>query len=342
MNQEKSKNCRVIVDAMGGDYAPRNAVIGAVQASSEFSNSEIYLVGKRNEIENVLKTENLSFDQSRIIDASEVIEMSDSPTSSIKAKKDSSIVIGLQNIKEGKADAFVSAGNTGACSAASTLMLGRIKGISRPTIMASFPNQTGGFTAVADVGAFVDSKPQHLLDYAILSSIYIEEIFQKTAPSVGLLNVGEERGKGYKLTAETFELLKNSGLNFTGNVEGNDIFKGSVDIVICDGFVGNIVLKFAESIMPFLKGLMRNYADKSLLNKVQAGIAKGPLKAALKNTDYQTHGGVPLLGLNAISIIGHGSSSPLAIKNMVLRAIEMHDKNLIKKFEEAIGKYGKT
>jgi glycerol-3-phosphate acyltransferase PlsX len=242
-------------------------------------------------------------------------------------------------VRDRKADAFVSAGNTGAMMAASTLLTGRIKGVSRPTIGAAFPTTSGKVCNVYDVGASVDSRPEHLFEYAVMGSIFVSEIQGTENPTIGTLSVGEEDKKGNELVMNTNKLLKNSDLNFIGNVEGRDILNGTVDIVLCDGFVGNIILKFGESFISFLKGKLRSYADLGFSNKLKALVVKGALKEALKDMDYQTHGGVPLLGINGISIIGHGSSSPLAIKNMVLRAKEMYDKKLISKIEKSIKSY---
>ena len=221
----------------------------------------------------------------------------------------------------------------------SVLNTGRIKGVSRPTLTAPFPNEKNGYTFISDVGAFVDSKPQHLMEFAILSSIFIEEIYGIKNPRVGLLNVGEEASKGYKLTSEANKLLSDSHLNFIGNIEGKDIFKGTADLVVCDGFIGNILLKFAESIIPFLKSKFKDYADKGFFNKLRIGIARTPLRESLSGANYELQGGLPLLGINGISIVGHGSSTALAIKNMVLRANEMHEKNLIQKIEHSINQY---
>jgi glycerol-3-phosphate acyltransferase PlsX len=330
-SQQSVRQCRIAVDAMGGDFAPTNAVLGAVQAHNESKDFKLILVGNSDKIKKVGEENNISIDDALIHHTSEVIEMSESPTSSTKNKPDSSIVVGAQLVRDNKADGFVSAGNTGAMSVSSVFNIGRIKGVSRPTLTAPFPNEKDGYSFISDVGAFVDSKPQHLLGYALLSSIFIEEIYEIKNPSVGLLNVGEEEGKGYPLTSETGKLLSESNLNYIGNIEGKDIFKGTVDLVICDGFIGNILLKFAESIIPFLKAKIKSYADLSLSNKLRAAMVRTPLRESLKSTNYELHGGLPLLGLNGISIIGHGISSPLAIKNMVLRAKEMHDKNLIEK-----------
>ncbi|MGD8306555.1 MAG: phosphate acyltransferase PlsX [Ignavibacteria bacterium] len=338
-NSNSQSGCRIAVDAMGGDYAPTNAVVGALQAYNESKDFDLYLVGKKKIIIEVASSNNFSISDDMIVEANEVIEMGDSPTASLKQKPDSSIVVGTKLVKEGNADGFVSAGNTGAMSVSSVFNIGRIKGVSRPTLTAPFPNEKNGFTFISDVGAFVDSKPAHLLGYAILSAIFIEEIYGIKNPKIGLLNVGEEEGKGYPLTMETGKLLSSSGLNYIGYIEGKDIFKGSADLVICDGFIGNILLKFAESIIPFLKSRIKDYASGGIINKIKAGIARSPLKESLKNANYELHGGLPLLGLNGISIIGHGSSTPLAIKNMVLRAKEMHEKKLIRKIEESFSRY---
>ncbi len=334
-------NCTIALDAMGGDFAPRNEVIAAVQAINEFPSLKILLVGKETEILKVLKDENLSFPKEDIINADEVITMHDVPTVALKTKKNSSLVICAQLAKDKKADCFVSAGNTGAVMAAATLLIGRIKGVSRPAIGADFPTSAGTKCSVYDVGASVDSKPNHLLEYAILGSIYSREINGVKNPRVGLLSVGEEDKKGNELVFATQALLKGANLNYIGNVEGRDILNGNADIVVCDGFVGNIILKFGESVLSFLKTTVKNYASLGFVNKLKALVVKGVLKVALKDMDYQTHGGVPLLGVNAVTIIGHGSSSPLAIKNMIYAAKRMHELNLIQKFEEELSNYGK-
>jgi len=332
------QKCRIVVDAMGGDFAPRNAVVGAVDAYNENRNFELFLVGKRDAILDVIHSDNLTFDESHIIHADDVIEMGDSPTSSIKAKANSSIVVGATLVKEKKADAFVSAGNTGAMMAASTLIMGRIPGVGRPTIGAAMPNKNG-VCLLFDVGASVDSKSKHLLEYGIIGSIYLKEIYGIEKPGIGVLSVGEEDTKGNEVSLAAFELLKKTSLNFLGNVEGRDIMNGNVHVVVCDGFVGNILIKFGEGVLSFLKFKFKDYASKSLLNKLKMGLVMGAMKTILKGFDYQEQGGVPLLGVNGISIIGHGSSTPKAIKNMVLRANEMYEKDLVAKIESSIKKY---
>ncbi|RMD48679.1 MAG: phosphate acyltransferase PlsX [Ignavibacteria bacterium] len=331
---ENKNLCRIAIDVMGGDNAPFNEIKGAVDAHKEVGGFELILVGKEDEIKEVARHKNISLDGVQIVNATEVIRMNETPTVALKQKKDSSLVVGANLVKNGDADAFVSAGNTGAMMAASTLLIGRIKGVGRPTIGAPLPTINDKPCVVYDAGASVDSKPQHLLEYAMMADIYAKEIMGNKNPTIALLNVGEEEKKGNNLVLEAAKLLKESNLNFIGNVEGRDILMGKADIVLCDGFVGNILLKFGESFLSLLREKLRSHASKSLMNKIKVGLFKNTLKAALSDLDYQKHGGVPLLGIDGISIIGHGSSSPLAIKNMVLRAKEMHEKGLIQKFRE--------
>lgn len=336
----KNPKCRIIVDAMGGDYAPQNAVLGAIEAYQINKDFDLYLIGKKNEVLSVIKSNQLKFDENFIIHTDEVIEMGDSPTSALKSKPNSSIVKGAQLVKEGKAEAFVSAGNTGAMMSASTLIMGRIPGVGRPTIGAEMPN-VNGICYLYDVGAGKDAKASHLFEYAIMGTIYAKEMGGIVNPSVGVLSMGEEEGKGSEVANEAYNLLKNSKLNFIGNVEGRDILTKKVDVVVCDGFVGNIILKFGESVPKLLKHLLTQTANASFFDKLKVGLSKGTLKKSLKSLDYQEHGGVPLLGVNGISIIGHGSSTPKAIKNMVLKAYEMHKKDLLKKIENSIKEYSK-
>ena len=335
---DNSERCKIIVDAMGGDYAPQNAVVGAIEASMENPGFDLFLVGKEKEILRVIADNNLSFDNSRVINAEEIIEMGDTPTEAIKKKPNSSIVVGARYVKEKKAHAFVSAGNTGAMMAASTLIMGRIPNVGRPTIGAEVPN-IYGTCFLFDVGAGKDAKPNHLFEYAVMGTIYAKELGGVANPKVGILSMGEEDSKGNEVTTAAFKMLKDSKLNFIGNVEGRDILTGKVDVVVCDGFIGNILLKFGESVPKLLKHLLKKTADKNFVDKIKIGLLKGTLKKALKDLDYQEHGGVPLLGVNGISIIGHGSSTSKAIKNMVFRAYDMYKKNLNQKIEESLKEY---
>lgn len=330
--------CKIVVDAMGGDFAPQNVVQGALQAYQENEDFDVYLVGKEKAILKVLNDYNLQFDKNNIINADEVIEMGDSPTQALKSKPNSSILVCSKLVREKKADAFVSAGNTGAVMAASTLIIGRIKGVGRPTIGAIFPNSSG-VCALFDVGASVDSKPKHLLEYALMGSIYVREMFGVENPRVGILNVGEEESKGNELSIAASELIKKTNLNFIGNVEGRDILNGNVNVVVCDGFVGNILLKFGEGVLTLLRYKFKNYAETSFFNKLKMGMLRKSLRTLLKDFDYQEHGGVPLLGIDGVTIIGHGSSTAKAIKNMVLKAKEAYEKDLTGKIRNSIGQY---
>ncbi len=323
---------------MGGDFSPRNEVEGAIEAVKMAEGRlKMLLVGMHEEIERELAR--LGANQNtaiEVVGASQVIGMEDEPVAALRQKKDSSIVKGFDLVRNGAAQAFVSAGNTGAVMSGATLLLGRIPGISRPTIGSQFPRPDGGFTLVFDVGATVDSKAIHLREYAIMGSIYAEQIFGIPRPSVGLLSVGEERTKGNELVFEAMPLLEKSGVNFIGNVEGGDVLKATVDVIVCDGFVGNVMLKLAESMIPVVRGRLRKYAAKGLISKLKAGIAAGVLRESLKDFDYQEFGGVPLLGVRGVTIIGHGRSTPKAIRNMILKAEEMVRKRVVEKITKSL------
>lgn len=328
---------KIVVDAMGGDFAPLNDVSGAVIAAEEKPDSlEIILVGKKDKIEGELFKHKVKLNNIRVVNAEEIVTMEDSPTESLKTKADSSLSVGLNLLKEKKADAFISAGNTGAVMTASILKLGRIPGVGRPTIGSLFPTDKGK-TMVFDVGASVDCKPNHLLEFAIMGDIYMKSVYGLENPRVGLLSVGEEKSKGDTLTIEAHELLEKSDLNFIGNVEGRDVLRGKADIIVCDGFVGNVILKFAESVLDVMKSKFKSYAEKGFFKKMWVGMMYGTLKnVVLKDFDYQEYGGVPLLGINGVSIIGHGKSSPIAIKNMIYKAEEMIRKGVNAKIRQQL------
>ncbi len=330
---------RIVLDVMGTDNAPVDDVQGAIEAlqQSEPDRFELILIGRSEAIEKELDGigRNL-MERITVRHAEEVIAMGEEPAQAVRKRRKSSIVLGLQMQSDGEAEAFVSAGNTGAVMAASTFILGRLPGISRPTIASQFPSETG-FTIVADVGANVDTKPQNLYEFAVMTSVYAEQIFGFSTPSVALLNVGEEKSKGEDRVVEAYGLLQQSDLNFVGNVEGRDILRGTAQVVICDGFVGNILLKFAESFPGLLRANLMEYAEASILNKGRAGLAKSTLKGVFKRMNYEEYGGVPLLGVDGISIIGHGGSSAKAIKNMIFKAEEMVRKEVNRKIAERIG-----
>ena len=328
---------KIVVDAMGGDEAPLNDVSGAIIAAELKPDTlEIILVGKEKLIKDELLKHKVNLSNISIVNASEVITMEDSPTDSLKSKPDSSINVGINLVKDKKADAFVSAGNTGAVMTASILRLGRIEGVGRPTIGSLFPTDFGK-TMVFDVGASVDCKAKHLLEFAVMGNIYMKSIYNVSSPKIGLLSVGEEKSKGDTLTLEAYELLEKSDMNFIGNVEGRDVLRGKADVIVCDGFVGNVILKFAESVLDVIKGKFRAYAEKGFFKKIWIGMMYGTLKnVVLKDFDYQEYGGVPLLGVNGVTIIGHGKSSPIAIKNMILKAEEMVSKRVNEKIKEQL------
>jgi glycerol-3-phosphate acyltransferase PlsX len=321
---------------MGGDFAPANVVAGAVEALKETHNRfEIIFVGPAAVITDQLRRVQANGAAYRIVDAPEVIDMHDGATASLKQKKNSSIAVGMNLHRDGKADAFVSAGHSGAVMSASTLILGRIEGIGRPTIGAFFPSERG-VTLLVDAGANVDCKPQHLYEFGVMGSIYTRQMFGVPSPTVGLLSIGEESSKGNDVVKETHKLFEGSGLNFVGNVEGRDILKGEVNVVVCDGFVGNILLKFAESVPSFLKFKVKQAAGRSAMMSVMGLMMKNMMRGVLRSMDYEEYGGVPILGVNGVSIIGHGKSTPKAIKNMIFKAEEMVLKNINGKIQEAL------
>lgn len=326
----------IIVDAMGGDFAPANEVAGSILALREGGAAfSVLLVGREPEIRRALAEQGVSGPVPEVVNADDVITMEDSPTAALKQKKNSSLAVGMNLHKEGRGQAFVSAGNTGAVLSASTLILGRVKGVSRPTIGAFFPTEQG-VCLLVDAGTNVDCRAQHLYEFAVMGSIYAKKIFKYERPLVGLLNIGEEESKGSEVVREAYKLLKASSLNFAGNVEGRDILTGKLQVVVCDGFVGNSILKFAESVPSFLKAKLKNHADRSLLRKGVLGLVRGTLRSVFREMDYEEYGGVPVLGVNGVSIIGHGKSTPKAIKNMILKAAELASVDLNKHIEASL------
>lgn len=336
--QHQQTSCRIALDVMGGDFAPMHELQGAVQAyknKPEGIALDLILVGDESLIQTKLKNIDTGDLKYTIVHAEQVVDMKDDPTAVLKNKKDSSLYKGVELIKRGEADAFVSAGNTGAVLTTATVLLGRIAGVSRPTIGSYFPGVSKS-VMVLDVGANVDCKPRHLYDFALMGKIYIEKIMGIDNPRIGLLSIGEEDSKGNELIIETHRLLKDSGMNFIGNVEGRDILTKDLDIVVCDGYTGNVVLKFAESVLSLLKSKFKIFAESSFKNKLLIAAFYPILKKVLADFDYQKYGGVPLLGVNGVVIIGHGKSSPLAIQNMILKAVEQIEKEVNKEIELAL------
>jgi glycerol-3-phosphate acyltransferase PlsX len=313
---------------MGGDHAPAYVVDGAFEAlGSSPHPMRLLLVGRRQALEPEMHRYASTARAWEIVEASQVIEMGEAPNEALRSKKDSSISVGLQLVRQGKAGAFVSAGNTGAVLSASTLILGRLPGVGRPTIGTLLPT-TGSPCLLVDAGANVDCRPRHLFEFGAMGAAYMSTVLGLARPRIGLLNIGEEEGKGNEATQEAYRLFRSSPLEFAGNIEGRDILRGVVDVVVCDGFVGNVILKFGESIPAFLKARFTEVARRSLAGRLMGLVARSGLRTVMRDLDYQHHGGVPLLGVNGISIIGHGGSTPLAFKNMIFRAEELVRKQL--------------
>jgi len=320
---------RVAVDAMGGDLAPAVVVEGAYHAARNSAGElEVLLFGPEELLYNELRihdgADRLPI---RVIDAPEVISMGESPAAAVKHKQRSSIHLGLAAHRNGDADVFVSAGNTGAVMAAAFFILGRIPNVGRPTIFSYFPGLDKP-SMVLDVGSNVDCKPEHLVQFAQMGSIFAEKILKRKHPTVGLLNIGEEPGKGNEQVKAAYELLaRASGLNFKGNIEGRDLFHHPTDVIVCDGFVGNIILKLGESVATALPLMIKREMQNQQLGPEQQAVVGGVLRGVLRPFDYEEHGGVPLLGVAGNVMIGHGGSSARAIERMIGagREIAGHD-----------------
>ena len=309
---------KIAVDAMGGDYAPQIPVEGAVLAAREF-NTHVVLVGKKEPIQIELSkydTEQLPI---TIKHASEIIGMDESPSDSLRKKKDSSIRVAFELVKDGEAQAVVSAGNSGAVLAAGIYVLKKLEGVDRPAIAALIPTLRGAAVLV-DGGANVTCKPAYLTQFAIMGYVYANHVLGIENPKVGLLSNGEEDSKGNDLTRDTHASLKNSFINYVGYVEGRDVYDGSIDVVVCDGFVGNIILKISEGLVYTLGNTFKSHMENGLRSKLAYVLARKSLNDIKKKFDYSEYGGAPLLGIDGVGIISHGSSSAKAIKNGVRMA----------------------
>lgn len=320
---------RVAVDAMGGDDAPSVVVEGAVRAVRQAGDRvELLLFGPEEQLRETLAQHDAEGLPLRVVDAPDVIGMAESPVAAVKTKQRSSIHLGLGAVKQGQADAFVSAGNTGAVMAASLFVLGRVPGVSRPSILGVFPT-TEGVCLVLDVGSNVDCKPEHLVQFAYMGSVYARRILQIEQPRVGLLNIGEEPGKGNELVKETFGLLQEaSGLHFAGNIEGRDVMHHAADVVVCDGFVGNVMLKFGESMATAVMHMVGQEIRQQGLTDEQQQTVVQVLGGVRKRFNPEEHGGAPLLGVAGNVLIGHGSSSARAIERMIGMGAQIAEQNL--------------
>jgi len=319
---------RIALDAMGGDHAPAAIVLGGLEAAKLAHGAyEIVFVGDQAQIEPEIarhplltRGENLRYS---IYHASEKIEMCDAPAAALKKKKDASVLVAARLHREGKVDAILSAGHTGAAMAASLMELGRIRGVNRPGIGSLIPNGYGA-TMLIDVGANVDCKAIQLAQFGVMGSIYMNRVRGIESPKVALLSNGEERSKGTEVTREAYQILEaNPRLNFIGNVEGRDILKGTADVVVCDGFVGNVMLKFAESLGGVFKHHIKRQIGKRVFRQVGAFLLQPTFTGLRKIFDYEEYGGAPLLGINGVCIICHGGSTPKAIRNAIREATKM-------------------
>ncbi len=320
------------LDAMGGDHAPYSAVKGAVQAVRA-SDTGVILVGAEPDIRAELGRQGVSGDPASaglsIEHTDVVIGMGDAPSSVLRSKKDASVAVCARLVKEGRAAGFVSAGNTGAAMAAAVGNLGRIEGVHRPAIAAYLPQADGGFSILLDVGANVDSPPDWLQQFAVMGAEYAKFLFGVDRPRVGILSTGEERGKGNEMTKAAFELLESTPVNFIGNVEGRDLFSGRADVIVCDGFVGNIALKCAESLAETMFRLMKRGLMKNMMRKIGALLSRGAFKEIQKVADYSEYGGCPLLGVNGVAIICHGRSNAKAFANALGVARRYAEQNVV-------------
>jgi glycerol-3-phosphate acyltransferase PlsX len=329
-----STNCRIALDAMGGDHAPEEIIKGALDAAAQ--PVHILLVGQEAVLRQHLAKLTGSIPANiEIVEAPEVVGMDDNALAPLRRKRNSSIRICANLVAEGKADVMVSAGHTGAAMTSAYKVLGTIEGVSRPALAAILP-RAEGHTVVLDVGANVDSKPSYLREFAVMGHFYAQMLFGLEAPRVGLLSIGEEEGKGNELTKETFRVLKETGVNFIGNAEGRDVYNGNADVVVCDGFTGNVLLKASEALAEMIGKLIREELTRSTKRKIGAMLARGAFDDLKKRVDYSEYGGAPLLGVRGGCIICHGRSNAKAIKNAIRVAREFSVNRIDEKIQEKI------
>lgn len=320
---------KIALDAMGGDHAPAEVVRGAIEAARSPA-VEVVLVGDEHRIREIPGSQNLP-----IVHCTQVVEMDEQPALAYRKKKDSSIVVGLNLVKSGKASAFVSAGNTGAVMAASLFVLGRLNGADRPALGTVFPTRSGK-AFLLDVGANADCRPIHLFEFAIMGSIYMEKVFGLARPRVGILSIGEEAAKGNQLVQDSHRLLRKSGLNFVGNVEGKDVPQGIADVVVTDGFTGNVAIKVSEGVSELLLGLVKEAVASRLRYKLAGFVLKPALKLAVKRLDYSEYGGAPLLGVDGVSIVAHGRSNAKAIASALRVAGQAVEGGLVEALKQGL------
>jgi glycerol-3-phosphate acyltransferase PlsX len=330
---------KIVVDAMGGDRAPAVTVDGAIQAARDLG-LEVVLVGQQGAIDAELAQHDTAGLALTVHHTSQVIEMDEHPAAAVKAKKDSSMVVGMDLVKRGEADAFFSAGNSGGALAAALFRLGRIRGIKRPALSTIFPSRTPqGYCFLLDIGANTDCKPEYLLQFAIMGAVYAERVLGVPNPRVAIVSNGEEEGKGNQLVQETVPLLRASALNFVGNAEGKDIPRGLADVVVTDGFTGNVLLKVAEGVSSFLLEVLKEEITSRGVSKVGALLAKPAFDEVKRRLDYREYGGAPLLGIDGVVIVGHGRSDAWAVRNGIRMAAQTVENGVIEAIKQGIARY---
>jgi len=325
---------RIALDAMGGDHAPEVAVDGGVRAAREYG-YEVILVGKEAIVRNELTKHDAVGLSLPVVHASEVLEMHEEPARAARAKKDSSMAVAMRLVKEGRADAFASAGHSGGVMSTALFVLGRIKGVKRPAGSSVFPSKTGQ-VFMLDLGMNTDCRPEWLLQFAIMGTIYAERVLGVENPRLAIISNGEEEGKGSHLVKATVPLLKESGLNFVGNAEGKDIVSGMADVIVTDGFTGNVAVKTAEGVAEMLMGFLKSEIEKRPLAMLGALLAKDAFRETKRRLDYTEYGGSPLLGVKGVVVIGHGRSNAKAIKNMVRLAAQCAERHMLEAIQESI------
>ena len=325
----------IAVDAMGGDNAPRPEVEGSVLAARELG-VRVLLIGQPSAIRAELAQHAAPNLPIEVVPASEVITMNDHPAQAFRRKKDSSVHVAARLVREAKADGMVSAGNTGAVMTVARFLLGTLESVDRVALAAPFPNAKGGVSVLLDVGANVDSKAEHLEQFAVMGEIYYRVTFGNKRPRVGLLSVGEEEIKGNELTRQVYTRLKSSHVHFVGNVEGGDLFSGAVEVIVCDGFVGNIALKICEGLAVQIFDVLRKSLKSSPISQFGALLSQGAFKGLKKKIDYTEYGGAPLLGVRGICVIGHGRSNANAVKNAIRVAAGLSRAHINEKIEQEL------
>jgi glycerol-3-phosphate acyltransferase PlsX len=325
---------RIAVDAMGGDHAPQVNVDGAVAAAREFGIATL-LVGRAPDLQRLLKDSGYSGGDIEILHAADVVTMDEHPVAALRKKRNSSIRVAANCVRDGRAAGLVSAGHTGAAMVAAKLFIGTIEGVDRPALATVLPNLTG-HCLLLDVGANPEAKTQHFKEFAVMGSIYAQLVFGKPAPTIGLMSIGEEDTKGNDRTKEAFKTLKETGLNFIGNVEGRDVFNGRVDVIVTDGFTGNVILKVSESLSEMVEQLLREEIKRTLKASVGFLLSRSAFRRFKMRLDYSEYGGAPLLGLKGCVIICHGRSSAKAIKNAIRLAAEFSRQKLDEKIQSSI------